>query len=151
MHPNIEQLSSNTLVVAGTDSLTLVCLATGYPVPSISWLKDDVPFNSNMDTSLSINVTEFSTRMGTESINEALVSSGFVGNATVQEFLNQYTDISLTDITQLGELGVVSLIRFFNASQENSGSYRCIATNELKTQLRVISQPIDVTVVGNQE
>ena len=135
--PTIEHLSSNrsTAIVAGTDSLTLVCLTTGYPIPSISWLKDSAPFN-------------VSVRMRNQLTDEVLVSSGLIGNETIQEFLNQNTDINLMDITQLGELGVASFVRFFNISQEDEGSYRCVASNELKIQFRVVSQPIQVTVDG---
>lgn len=146
MPPVIEQVSSNTSIVAGADSLTLACLATGYPLPSISWFKnnDNVPF---MATS-TINVIEFSTQARNESLNEVPVHSGFMGNETIQEFLNQYTNININDITQLGDLGVAGFIQFFNVSQEDEGTYRCGASNELKVQLRTTSQPIHITVFG---
>ena len=95
-----------------------------------------------------INIIDFSTQLRNESIDETLVRSSFIGNETIQEFLNQYTDISVNDITQLGELGVASLIRLFNVSREDEGSYRCNASNELKIQFRIASQPIQVTVIG---
>ena len=150
VHPFIEQLSSNTVVITG-NPLILMCLATGYPIPSINWLKDGVPFNVSTDASLNgrIDIFEFITRMINESVNQVLVNFGFMGNETIQEFLNRCTDISLNDINQLGEIGIASFIRFFNATQEDNGSYRCIASNELKTQLRVVSQPIQITVTEN--
>jgi hypothetical protein len=136
-------------VVVGTDSLTLVCLATGYPIPSINWLKNSVPFNINMDTSLNgrISVIEFTRN---ESLDEVLVRSGFIHNETIQDFLDQYTDISISDITQIGNLGVASFVRFFNISREDEGSYRCDTSNELKVQFRIVSQPIQVTAIGKQ-
>lgn len=146
--PIIGRLSSNTPVVVGSDSLALVCLATGYPIPSISWLKDNVSFSTNTSMNGRINIIDFSTQLRNESIDETLVRSSFIGNETIQEFLNQYTDISVNDITQLGELGVASLIRLFNVSREDEGSYRCSASNELKIQFRIASQPIQVTVIG---
>ena len=150
MPPIIEQLSSDTSVVVGTDSLILVCLATGYPIPSINWFKNNVPFNSNMDTSFNgrINIIEFSNQARNESLNEVLIHSGFTHNETIQEFLHLYTDISINDITQLGDLGVASFIRFSSISREDEGSYRCNASNELKVQLRIVSQPIWVTIIG---
>ena len=149
--PIIEQLSSNTAVVTGTDSLTLACLATGYPIPSISWLKENIPFDINTSMNGRITVIELSTQTRNESIDEVLVHSGFLGNETIQEFLTQYTDISLNDITQLGDLGIASFIQFFNVSREDESSYRCDASNELKTQLRIVSQPIQVTVIGRHK
>ena len=96
--PIIEQLSSDTSIVTGADSLILVCLATGYPIPSISWLKNNVSFNIDMDTSL---IIEFSNQTRNESLNEVLVHSGFIHNETIQELLHLYTDISINDINQL--------------------------------------------------
>ena len=145
--PIIEQLSSDTSVVIGTDSLILVCLATGYPIPSINWFKNNIPFNSDMDTGR-IDTIEFSNQARNESLNEVLVRSGFIHNETIQELLHLYTDISINDITQLGDLGVASFIRFFSISREDEGSYRCNASNELKVQLRIVSQPIWVTIIG---
>ena len=149
--PIIEQLSSNTAVVTGTDSLTLACLATGYPIPSISWLKENIPFDINMSMNGRINLIELSTQTRNETVDEVLVHSGFFGNETIQEFLNQYTDISLNDITRLGDLGIASFIRFLNVSREDEGSYTCNASNELKTQLGIVSQPIQVTVIGKHK
>ena len=143
--PIIEQLSSDTSIVIGADSLILVCLATGYPIPSISWLKNNVSFNIDTDTS---SIIEFSNQTRNESLNEVLVRSGFIHNETIQEFLHLYTDISINDITQLGDLGVASFVRFLSISREDEGSYRCNASNELKVQLRIVSQPIWVTIIG---
>ena len=115
MLPTIVQHSSNTAVVAGIDSLALVCLATGYPIPSISWLKDNVPLNTTTSMNGRINAIEFSTQPISRN-NSNLAGRSFLGNETIQEFLNQYTDISVDDITELGEIGVASLIKFFNVS-----------------------------------
>jgi hypothetical protein len=142
--PIIEQLSSSTSVVVGTDSLTLVCLATGYPIPSINWLKNNVPFNIDMDTSLNGRISIIKIEL----LDEVLVCSDFIHNETIQEFLNQYTDIDINDITQLGDLGVASIVRFFNISREDEGRYICDTSNELKVQYRIVSQPIQVTVIG---
>jgi hypothetical protein len=145
--PILEQVSSSTSVVVGIDTLTLVCLATGYPIPSINWLKNNVPFNIDMDTSLNGRISIIKLTRN-ELLDEVLVCSGFIHNETIQEFLNQYTDISINDITQLGDLGVASFIRFFNISREDKGRYRCDTSNELKVQFRIVSQPIQVTTIG---
>lgn len=100
-----------------------------------------------MDTGR-IDTIEFSNQARNESLNEVLVRSGFIHNETIQELLHLYTDISINDITQLGDLGVASFIRFFSISREDEGSYRCNASNELKVQLRIVSQPIWVTIIG---
>ena len=115
MLPTIVQHSSNTAVVAGIDSLALVCLATGYPIPSISWLKDNVPLNTTTSMNGRINAIEFSTQPISRN-NSNLAGRSFLGNETIQEFLNQYTDISVDDSTELGENEDASLIKFFNVS-----------------------------------
>ena len=103
--PVIQQVSNATEVIIN-NSTYLVCLATGFPIPTISWLKDSTSINLHSDVSLNmrIDIFEFDAR------NESDVSSGYMGSGSVEEFLRG-TTVSGSDIMALGELGVVSFLR----------------------------------------
>ena len=141
----IEQVSDNIDIVID-NSTYLVCFATGFPIPSITWLKDEAPIDLYSDVSLNmrIDIFEFDAR------NESDVSSGFMGSGSVEEFLNRSTDISSSDIMELGNLGVVSFLRFYSVERNDTARYSCVAMNELPQtmQLRNLSGPIQLTVLG---
>ena len=127
------------------NSTYLVCLATGFPIPTISWLKNSSSINLYSDVSLNlrIDIFEFDAR------NESDVSSGFMGSGSLQEFLSS-TTLSASEIMDLGELGVVSFLRFYDVVREDTAMYSCVAVNELEqtTRLRNESSQVQLTVLG---
>lgn len=51
---------------------------------------------------------------------------------------------------ELGELGVVGFLRFYNVERNDTARYSCVAVNELPetTRLRNESRPVQLTVLG---
>ena len=141
MYPVIEQVSKNTDVVIDNPTY-LVCLATGFPIPTITWLKDGTAIDLYSDVLLNIRI-EFDARN---------VSSGFMTlcSGSVEEFLNRSTEISSSDIIEHGDLGVVSFLRFYDVERDDTARYSCVAVNELPetTRLRNVSDPVQLTVLG---
>ena len=141
----IERVSDNVDVIID-NSTYLVCFATGFPIPSITWLKDGATIDLHSDVSLNmrIDIFEFDAR------NASSVSSGFMGSDSLEEFLNRSTDISSSDIMELGDLGVVGFLRFYNVERDDTARYSCVAVNELPetTRLRNVSDPVQLIVLG---
>ena len=144
MSPVIESVSDATDVIID-NSTYLVCLATGFPIPTISWLKDNNSINlySNVSLNMRIDIFEFDAR------DDSDVSSGFMGSGSLQEFLSS-TSVSASEIMALGELGVVSFLRFYDVVREDTAMYSCVAVNELEqtTRLRNESSRVQLTVLG---
>ena len=145
MHPVIVRVSNDTDVVI-SNATYVVCLATGYPVPTVTWLKNGAPINLYNDVSLNmrVDIFEFDSR------NDSDVSSGFMGSGSLESFLNKSTGISLSEIAGLGDLGVVSFLRFYDVVREDTAAYSCEASNRLEqtTTLRNESGPVQITVLG---
>ena len=141
MSPVIVRVSDATEVIIN-NSTYLVCLATGFPIPSITWLKDNNSTNlySNVPLNMRIDIFEFDAR------NE---SGGFMGSGSVEEFLSSMA-ISTSEIMDLGELGMVSFLRFYDVVRDDTAMYSCVAMNALleTTQLRHESSPVQLTVLG---
>ena len=127
------------------NSTYLVCLATGFPIPSVTWLKEGSSINLYSDVSLNmrIDIFEFDAR------NESDVSSGFMGSGSIEQFLSS-TAISASEIMALGELGVLSFLRFYDVIRDDTATYSCVAMNALPqtTRLRNESNPVQLTVLG---
>ena len=85
-----------------------------------------------------------------DSQNESDVNSGFMGSGSVGEFLSKIRGISSDEIASLGELGVVSFLRFYDVIRGDTARYSCVATNALPetTRLRNESDPVGLTVLG---
>ncbi len=149
-----------TSVVRDTSSLTevrlnspavLACLTTGYPLPSISWTKDGEPVNIYRDDSLlaRLDIVEFAaTVMGDDST--AFESSGYTGSGSIEGLLMMQTDVTVDQVRQLGELGVVSLLSFEETERGDTGNYTCTATNMLPqtTTLTTSSDNIPLVILG---
>ena len=120
------------------NSTYLVCLATGYPIPSIMWLKNGAQIN---DVSFDMRIDIF----GFEWSNRSEVSTYSVDSGSIEDFL--YIGFN---IAYLRELGFVSFLKFYNVVREDTAQYSCKATNELPetTRLVNISEPVQITVLG---
>ena len=69
-----------------------------------------------------------------------------MGQGSAEEFLNRSTE----NLMELGDLGVVGFLRFYNVERDDTARYSCVAVNELPqtTQLRNVSDPVQLTVLG---
>ena len=132
----------------------LVCLATGYPVPTISWRKDGEEVSIYDDNTLAarLDIIEFAPEyMDVNSTDgSGFQSSGYMGSGSVLGLLNMYIDTTVDQILGLGELGVVSLLSFEETVRGDTANYTCIATNALPetTTLMDVSGNIPLVVLG---
>ncbi len=149
--PLIVDTSALTEVRLGVP-VVLVCLVTGFPIPSISWRKDGEIVNIYSDASLTarLDVVEFAAvTMDTNSSTE-FESSGYTGSGSIMGLLMMYTGVTVDEVRQLGELGVVGLLSFEKTVRGDTGDYTCTATNMLPetTTLRDVSNNIPLFVLG---
>ena len=139
VHPVIVRVSNDIDVVI-SNTTYVVCLATGYPVPTVTWLKDSAPVNlyNNVSFNMRVDIFEFDSRNISNEI------SGFVGSVLLERFLNKNT------VTSLGELDIVSILRFHSVVREDTATYSCVASNRLEqtTTLRETSDPVQITILG---
>ena len=140
VQPVIVRISNDTDAIID-NSTYLVCLATGYPIPSIMWLKNGTQISN---TSFDMRIDIF----GIEWSNRSEVSTYFMDNGSVEDFLN--TGFNIDDVVYLRELGYVSFLRFHNVVREDTAQYSCKATNELPETTRLVnsSEPVQITVLG---
>ena len=144
--PVIRLTSNNTDVIINNPT-SLICLATGFPLPSIDWRKNGEKIVPYSDVSLNARIDIFDF----ETSNDSVLSSGFMGSGTVEEFLDSLTGITSADIERLGrEMGVVSFLRFYDVIREDTANYSCVASNALPqtTTLTVMSGNVMLTVLG---
>ena len=134
-------------------SAVLVCLATGYPVPTISWRKDGEELSVHDDNTLGarLDIIEFAPEyMDVNGTDGNGFQNGGYMDGTIQNLLNMYTDTTVEQILGLGELGVVSLLFFEETVRGATANYTCIATNALPetTTLMDVSGNIPLVVLG---
>ena len=121
--------TSDSATVRLEDMAGVSCLATGYPLPEISWQKDGQDF-------------ELGTRVE--------ILSFSVVNATGGGMAPAVAGVDSGEVSALGELGVVSVLMFTSMRREDTANYTCNATNSLPETgvLSVVSAPISLTVLG---
>ena len=121
--------TSDSATVRLEDTAGVSCLATGYPLPEISWQKDGQDF-------------ELGTRV-------QILSFAAV-NATGGGMAPAIAGVDTREVSALGELGVVSVLMFTSMRREDNANYTCNATNSLPDTgvLSVVSAPISLTVLG---
>ena len=137
MYPTINNVSSLTEVNVSL-SATLVCLTTGFPLPSITWQKEGEEVMLTMDGRIS-------TFIG--NVSSSFESSG---NGSIGGLLESMTEFNTRDLRSLGKLGVVSVLRFDRLEREDTANYTCTATNMLPqtTTLTALSPSIPLVVLG---
>ena len=143
VYPVINNVSSLTEVNVSCPA-TLLCLTTGFPLPSISWQKEGEEVMLTMDGRIST----FSFDVGSGS--SSFESSGFTGNGSIEGLIESMTEFNTRDLHSLGELGVVSLLSFDQLVREDTANYTCTATNMLPqtTTLTALSPSIPLIVLG---
>jgi len=123
---------------------SLVCLTTGFPLPSITWQKEDEEVMSTQDGRV------FDFDFDLSSGSSSFENSGFVGNGTIEGLLEAMTEFNMNDIHSLGELVVVSVLSFDHLEREDTANYTCTVTNMLPqtTTLTALSPSIPLVVLG---
>ena len=136
--PQINNTSSQFEVRLGT-SAVLACLATGFPIPSISWRKDGEEVNIYSDSALNsrIDVIEFA-------------ANSIVPTSSIVNLLMMHTSFTVDQVLQLGELGVVGLLSFNITVRGDNRNYTCSATNNFPEteHLTAVSDEIPLVILG---
>ena len=72
------------------------------------------------------------------------------GNGSIGGLLESMTEFNTRDLRSLGELGVVSVLRFDRLERGDTANYTCTATNMLPqtTTLTALSPSIPLVVLG---
>ena len=105
-------------------SASLFCSVRGYPLPTISWLKDGVP----VATDSTITITTQS------------------ATSVSPEYLQQL------NTTFTGDVGVISVLQFSSLQRKDNGMYVCQATNSLNRtgSFNTTTSPITIKVLGKR-
>ena len=104
-------------------SASLFCSVRGYPLPTISWLKDGLPVAT--DSTITI-TTQSATNVSTE-------------------YLQQL------NTTFTGDVGVISVLQFSSLQRKDNGMYVCQAMNTFNQTVTftVATNAITIIVLGN--
>ena len=120
--PVFREISSSASININ-ESLTLSCVAVGFPALSIAWTKNGKPFEAANITGVSINTLPF---------------------ANVTE-----VDLSHLDNTHsIQFIGYVGLLQFSSVERSDTAEYSCIASNGPFPD--EVSDEINVTVLGKK-
>ena len=140
VYPIINNVSSLTEVNVSRPA-TLVCLTTGFPLPSITWQKEGEEVMVVMDGRISTFTFDIGNR------SSSFESSG---NGSIGGLLESITGFNTHYIRSLGELGVMHLLSFDRLVRGDTANYTCTATNMLPqtTTLTVLSPSISLVVLG---
>lgn len=133
--------TSSSLTVVLNASTSIFCVSTGYPLPTVYWLKNGA--NLTFVPGIQALTVTASSVLGARTI---AVPGG--EPVAVDESLTSL--LTAGNIPLVGELGSVGLL-FFDAVQRNdTASYSCVASNMLpKTgTLSTQSETISLTVQG---
>ena len=116
--------SSMTVSTVVNTSATLFCVVTGFPVPTVFWLKDNSP------------LTNYGVKITTQS------AAGGAGSALIEQL-----NISFTGDTGIG---VISLLDFDFIQRRDNGQYVCQAANNFSETgiFNATSTPISLIVLG---
>ena len=119
--------------------VAIFCLASGYPLPTVTWQQDGNNVVSNGSGLGRIDILIFRPSDADDILEED-------SSADIEFLIMVYMDM----ITSLGELGVVSMLSVDSVIRGESGNYTCTATNQLP-QTRTItttSSPVPLLVLG---
>ena len=121
MTPVVHGVSS-PLTANITNTTSLYCVATGFPRPTISWLKngDDLT-NSQTIQSTTLNATDVIGQSTITPPNGVTVSV----DSSLAELLSGNT------VPLLEELGSVGLLVFTGVERGDTANYSCVASNML--------------------
>ena len=107
MSPIIYGISDLTEVQLGMPAV-LACLATGFPVPSISWRKDgeEVNIYDNITQNSMLEIIEFASDYMTLNSSDGSNVSGYTGSGSVLGLLMMHTNFTVDQVLQLGGLAL---------------------------------------------
>ena len=79
-------------------------------------------------------------RISTFSFDTGNGSSEFMDNGSIEGLIESMTEFNTRDLRSLGELGVVSVLRFDQLEREDTANYTCTATNSLPQTITLTAQ-----------
>lgn len=140
--PIISSVSQPSATLLG-EPAAIFCLATGYPIPTLTWQLDGVEIAEDNR----ISIFTFSPQLEEGTIE----SSGFLPGSDGESISDLLTraGVEVDAITSLGELGTVSVLSLAGVVREDMGDYTCTASNQLpQTTLLTTSSTVPLVVLG---
>lgn len=151
--PAIQLTSPSTEVVVEQHTV-LVCIATGFPIPSVQWRQDGNDLSITLDGRITFNevglleLISFYSGSGLDNNNEKQLQSKETVSMEVVELLSE-AGLQIEQLTDLAVHGVVGLVVFTHVLREDNGVYQCQAENMIPPQfIRVISNGIQLNITG---
>lgn len=140
MTPVVYQVSS-PLTANITNTTSLYCVATGYPRPIITWLKNGVELTISP-------IIQSYTLDSTDVMGQSTIS--LPDNVTIPVNSSLAGLLSGDTVPLLEELGSVGFLVFTAVERGDTANYSCVATNVLPTSdpLSDQSNNTDLTVQG---
>ncbi len=113
---NISQPNQTLL----SESVAILCLVTGYPTPTITWQQGatDIPQDER------ISIFTFLPRLDFNNGTDFTSPGSGVGNIT--DLLTMNSDFAVDEVTSLGELGVVGVLRIDSVVCGDTGNYSLV-------------------------
>ena len=138
----MEDITQPSDTLLGED-VAVFCLATGYPIPSVTWQKNGVNIDSEADR---ISIFDFFSQLK----NGTFESNGFSGGGSIVDLLTDNTDLDSGRIVDLGELGRVSVLSFTGVERGDTANYTCTISNQLPqtTQISRTSNSVPLIILG---
>ena len=123
--------------------VAVFCLATGYPIPYITWQKN----GANIDSE----VGRFSIFVFLPQLeNDTFESSGFMmgsGGGNIADLLRGNSGFTSERVIALGGLGIVSTLSFASVEREDTANYTCTASNQLPQTTRISRRSNSVPLI----
>ena len=122
----------------------MFCLATGSPIPTISWQQDGRP----VSRSDRINIFTFAPRL--DSDNDTDFTSPNSRVSSITNLLMMNSDLPVQRITSLGGLGIVGVLSIDVVVRGDTGNYTCTVSNQLPetTVITETSDAVPLVVLG---
>ena len=133
----VHKVSSPLTAVINT-STNLYCVATGFPHPAISWLKDGV----NISLSHTI---QASTLSATDVMGQSTISLPNGVSVPLDSTLSEL--LSHDEIPLLGELGSIGLLVYNGVVRDDTANYTCVASNSLPPTGTLSDQSISTNLI----
>ncbi len=125
------------------EDVAVFCLATGYPIPSITWQKNGADIDSEVGR---FSIFDFLPQLE----NDTFESSGFMmgsGEGNIADLLRENSDFTSERVLALRGLGIVSTLSFTSVESEDTANYTCTASNQLPQTTRISRKSNSVPLI----
>ncbi len=123
--------------------VAVFCLATGYPIPYITWQKNGVDIDVEVGR---FSIFDFLPQLE----NGTFESGGFMmgsGGKNIVDLLRENTNFTSEGVLSLGGLGIVSTLSFASVQREDTANYTCTASNQLPQTTRISRRSNSVPLI----